>query len=232
MKCLAFDIWGKYGHFRKFYTTSSPLTFAFPPRTALIGLLSSILGINKNEYINYFSKNESQIGISLIKPVKKSRISYNLIDTKSAKLFSIYQNHTQVTYEVLMDCAYKIYFTHNNEELYQSLKEYLINHKSFYTPCLGLSEFIANFKYDNEYEIEKINNTEFIYIHSIVPFQDDLLVKFEDGKEYFKDTLPNEMKADREVIEFKKFLYEKNGYPILCNMNNYFRIGDKNIVFL
>ncbi|MFB3896899.1 MAG: CRISPR-associated protein Cas5, partial [bacterium] len=31
MKILVFDIWGDLGHFRKFYTTTSPLSFSFPP---------------------------------------------------------------------------------------------------------------------------------------------------------------------------------------------------------
>ncbi|MDI3478645.1 MAG: CRISPR-associated protein Cas5h, partial [Thermoanaerobacterium sp.] len=31
MKSLIFDIYGDFGHFKKYYTTSSPLTFSFPP---------------------------------------------------------------------------------------------------------------------------------------------------------------------------------------------------------
>jgi len=53
MKVLVFDIWGDYGHFRKFYTTTSPLTFSFPPPPTIAGILGAIYGTDKktNEYL-------------------------------------------------------------------------------------------------------------------------------------------------------------------------------------
>ena len=46
-KVLVFDIWSEYGHFKKPYTTTSPLTFSIPSRTALTGIIGAILGIEK-----------------------------------------------------------------------------------------------------------------------------------------------------------------------------------------
>ncbi len=34
-RVLVFDLWGAVALFRRFYTTASPLTFAFPPPTAI-----------------------------------------------------------------------------------------------------------------------------------------------------------------------------------------------------
>ena len=81
-KLLVFDVWGDYGHFRKFYTTSSPLTFSIPPRTSLCGLLGSVVGLGKEEYLNHFSKKDAQIALRLLNPVKKTRLGINLINTK------------------------------------------------------------------------------------------------------------------------------------------------------
>jgi CRISPR-associated protein Cas5h len=60
MKVLVFDVWGEFGHFRKHYTTTSPLTYSIPPRTAIAGMIAAIEGFGKDEYLQYFSK-EMQI---------------------------------------------------------------------------------------------------------------------------------------------------------------------------
>ncbi|MCY6485479.1 type I-B CRISPR-associated protein Cas5b [Clostridium aestuarii] len=233
MKCLVFDVWGDFAHYRKFYTTSSPLTFSFPPRTAVAGMIAAILGIDKNEYLKYFTKDKANIAIKLIKPVKKSRISYNLIDTKTAKMMSKIQNRTQVTFDVLKDCGYRIYFTHKDENLYKKMKELLKNHKSYYTLCLGLSEYIANFKYIDELEVKEEHSKDYVYIDSVIPFNEDMLIEFEVDREYFKDTVPNEMNEDREVIEYKKVIYERNCKPIKCIINSFYNLKEgENIVFL
>lgn len=233
MKCLVFDVWGDFAHYRKFYTTSSPLTFSFPPRTAVAGMIAAILGIDKNEYLKYFTKDKADIAIKIMKPVKKSRISYNLIDTKTAKMMSKIQNRTQVTFEVLKDCGYRIYFTHKDKNLYEKMKEFLKNHKSYYTVCLGLSEYIANFKYIDELEMKEEHSKDYVYIDSVIPFNEDMLIEFEVDREYFKDTVPNEMNEDREVIEYKKVIYERNCNPIKCIVDSFYNIREgENIVFL
>ena len=43
MRCIplvAFTLAGPMAHFRKFYTTTSALTYLFPPRTTLMGLVA------------------------------------------------------------------------------------------------------------------------------------------------------------------------------------------------
>ena len=48
-KVLVFEVYGKYAHFKKPYTTTSPLTYSIPSRTALTGIIGAIIGIEKNE---------------------------------------------------------------------------------------------------------------------------------------------------------------------------------------
>lgn len=111
MKCLVFDIWGEYGHFRKFYTTSSPLTFSIPPRTTICGIIAAIIGLDKDEYLNHFSKAKANIAIQLNNPINKTRISYNLINTKTAKMYSKIKDRTQVTFELLKILATEFMLT-------------------------------------------------------------------------------------------------------------------------
>ena len=81
-KILVFDVWGEYAHFRKYYTTTSPLSFSIPPRTAISGLMGAIIGLSKDEYLKYFSKEQAQIAVRILNPIKKVRLAENLINTK------------------------------------------------------------------------------------------------------------------------------------------------------
>ena len=97
---------------------------------------------------------------------------------------------------------------------------------------MGLSQFIAEFRYVKEIDLEyKDNSNEFVYINTAIAFDEDMEIQFEEGKEYFKDTMPNEMNEDRVVQEYKKVLFERNGLPISCKCNYSGNEGEK-LVFL
>ncbi len=232
MKCLVFDIHGEYGHFRKFYTTSSPLTFSIPPRTSISGLIGALIGLDKEDYINYFTKDKAKIAIQILSPVNKSRLAINLINTKTAKMYSKIKDRTQVTMELLKNPSFRIYFSHEDENLYNKVKEFLEGGKNYYTLSMGLSEFIAEQKYVGEINLQEVSNNEFVYIDTVINFNEDIEVEFENNKEYFKDTMQNEMDSNRVVTEYVKILFERHGLPIKCNVNYYIGSGDEKIVFL
>ncbi|MCT4605529.1 MAG: type I-B CRISPR-associated protein Cas5b [Marinisporobacter sp.] len=228
--CLVFDIWGEYGHFKKFYTTSSPLSFSFPSRTAVIGIVAAILGIDKREYIKFFPKEETYIGIKIMNPIKKIRMGLNLIDTKKAKEFmSKIHGRTQINMELIKDAKFRIYFSHKNPEIYQKLKYMLERHYTTYTLCLGLSECIANYEYIDELPVKKITDKN-VKISSIIPYNEELKLNFEAGLAYYKEVVPNDMNTEREVLEYIKILFEKNGKGIRCNPKECWQVGDEDYV--
>jgi CRISPR-associated protein Cas5h len=100
-KILVFDIWSEYAHFRKFYTTTSPLTFSIPPRTALCGLMGALLGLSKETYLKNFPKTKARFAVKLLNPVKKVRFSENLIDTESINTMNVIKQHTRLKFEFL-----------------------------------------------------------------------------------------------------------------------------------
>ncbi len=233
MKILVFDIWGDYGHFRKYFTTSSPLTFSFPPKTAIYGIVSAIVGYDKDSYLSYFQNKYCKIAIGIEKPIKKTRIPINYIDTKKAIDMSKIKSRTQVNLEFIKDCKYRVYFYHEDKKLYDELKKFLRNKKSVYNISLGLSELLANYNFVGEIEGELINNDKFIDIDTIIPFEESIDIDFEGNRQYFRDTVYNEMNEKREITEYINVLYEKNGSPIRCNIPSYYNIeSGENIVFL
>jgi len=246
-KVLTFDIWGDYAHFRRFYTTTSPLTFPIPPRTALCGLIGAIIGLDKegNEYLRYFGKYDAFIGLRLLAPVNKVMIAENLIHTKNVRgigmnLIPEQAGRCQIGFEFLKSSKYRIYFYHKNETIYYALKDKLEHHKSVYTPCLGLSENIANFKFVDELETKvNIPVNRYIKIHSILPTENITEqggINFNVPGEYFSIRIPVEMSAERIITKYSDVFFERNGKPIEAKLiSRYWTIkyeGEENFVFI
>lgn len=239
-RILVFDIWGDYGHFRKFYTTSSPLTFSIPPRTSLCGLLGAIVGLRKDEYLNYFSKKEASIGLRLLSPVKKTRLGINLINTKGNNWIPVrksgHEPRTQIRTEFIKDVKFRVYTFHTDEEIYKTLRENLREHKSFYTPSLGLSELLCNFSYLGEIRVMEKGEKE-TTIHSVIPISQladrKESIVFEEGKKYFKERLPIEMTPKRIVTEYGEVIYEAEGKTIKAVPKRFWELENgERIIFL
>jgi|Deesub1362A_J573_1020465.scaffolds.fasta_scaffold01513_8 CRISPR-associated protein Cas5h len=221
-----FDIWGDYAHFRKYYTTSSPLTFSIPPRTALIGFISAILGLDKDEYLKHMTKDKCHIGVRILAPIKKVRMGQNLINTKDGYWVPVargfHEPRTQIRFEYLKNPKFRIYFRHTDEAVYKDLLTKLRDHQSVYTPYLGLSELLGNFSFVGEFKIKKtLSNTDFLDVHTVLPL--DLVDKLEilqPGRIFFKERVPTEMLPGRVVTEYRDVIYEVEGKPIKAKLKN------------
>lgn len=217
-KVIVFDIWGNYAHFRKPYTTTSPLTYSIPSRTALTGIIGAIMGIEKeknNETLNYSKCN---LSLKILNPIKKVLINQNLINTKTAKMMSRMDSkggRTQIRFEKLKDVKYRVYVEMFDENMYKILLNNLKEHSPVYTPSFGISEDLANFSFVDEvnYKTNKgdIELDSVLNMENISPQN----IKFEIEKEYFADTYALEMKEDREVLKYGEILIERQGKKIM-----------------
>ncbi|MBS7631714.1 type I-B CRISPR-associated protein Cas5 [Candidatus Bathyarchaeota archaeon] len=234
MRVLVFDVWGDYGHFRKFYTTTSPLTFSIPPRTALCGLIGAILGLGKDEYIERLSKKEAKISVRPVNEVRKIRFAENLIDTKKAgRHMNEISARTQIRFEFLKDPRFRVYFSHRSSSIMDQLRELVSDHRCVYTPCLGLSEHIAEFGYLGEFEGEEEILNENVYIHSVIPESDIIKLEFEEDREYISELMPVEMDSNRIVKEYSNILFERKANPIRAKVKGFTKLkGFENVVFL
>jgi CRISPR-associated protein Cas5h len=234
-RVIVFDVWGDYAHFRKNYSTSSPLTYSFPPRTALSGLIGAIAGLDKTDYFRQFFRDIAKIGCKIMKPVKKVRIGENLIDTKSAVKMHLIKNRTQIRFEFVKDPKYRVYFSHSDEQFYKKLKDLLSSHQSVYTPCLGLSQLICNFEFVGEFDL-KASGEDVQTIDSVVPGKFIQEPEFEEGNEYFSEVMPCEMGEAREVTDYREILFERNGKSIKAKAKELWELKNgeriERIVFL
>jgi len=233
-KVLVFKVWGDYAHFKKYYTTTSPLTFEFPPPTALFGIISAIIGLQKDKYLEYFQDEKCfKLAVSFNNPIKKIRWTQNLIDTK--KHFWKIKGRTQIRTEFLKDPSFTIYFYHSDRSIYDKLKGHLKNHTSVYSISMGLSELLANFDFIGELGIEKKFSDNKIEIDSVMPeskLKGENPIDFTSSCEIFKINYPLVMSPDRVVFKRENIIFDRVAKPIKCSVENYFKTSDgDNIVF-
>ncbi|MBC7321401.1 type I-B CRISPR-associated protein Cas5 [bacterium] len=230
MKTLIFDIWGDFAHFKRFYTTSSPLTFSFPPPPTVKGILGAIIGSDKNNYLKVFSRDKCTIAIQILNPIKKIRLGLNHINTKGnfwrPTKKGTHEARTQIPCEFVKDPAYRIYVSHKDEEIFDALVKNLKAHKTFFTISLGLSELLADFKYIGIMEFEEVKEEE-TEISSILPANLILEgIEFREGYRYFKERIPIDMNQDRVVEKYEDVLYESQGKKIYAMIESFWKGED------
>lgn len=211
---LALDVSGDYGHFRKNYTTSSPLTHGIPPRTALTGLLGAIMGYppsGENNYHRAFAPTQAKIAVVPRTPIRKQRLNKNMLKVKgdTANLIGLDDppaeiTRNQVPFEVLRQPHYTLYVWHAAAERLAALEDQFAAHKSVYTPYLGISELIAEFDFRGRYSVTAGEGDATIASAVNADHHD---VAFEQGKHYQRENIPLVMDEQRVVQSFGDVMY-------------------------
>lgn len=225
-------MWGDYAHFRRGYTTTSPLTYPFPSRTTLSGIISAMLGYDRDSYYDIFTEDNSLFAIQILGPIKKTKINMNLIDTKIGfYLWDCNGQRTQIPYEFIKSPCYRFYIGVEDQKIFDDFLQKILNHSSIYTPYLGISECISDFKgvKDVVYPIVKKEiNDEAIDIHTVIP-KEKVKIKIENNKIYGAVKLPGFFDRYRTVTKYLEFYYEENGLPIKILQGTYYNVVGKDV---
>ncbi|MEK4799374.1 type I-B CRISPR-associated protein Cas5b [Thermoactinomyces sp. FSL K6-2592] len=239
MRTLIFDLWGEWGHFRKYYSTSSPLTFAVITPTAALGVIGAILGLAKedNEYLKILNQAGTKIGIGVNRPVKKTSMGINYINTKGNVWVPKQRKEgarSPICVEYLRDPHYRLYVAMGDGVLYQQLVDRVRNHETHYTLSLGLSELLANFRFVDECDSQLVHNPEQpVELHSIVPLSmiRPKGVPFKPGKKYKKEMLPICIDEHRVVQRYEECLIETQGKDIFALIHSYWEGNGHRFIF-
>jgi CRISPR-associated protein Cas5h len=213
MEVLAFEVFGSLGHFRKFYTTSSALTYPFPPPTVLRGLVGAIIGIEREEYLTHTK--DLKFALQILNPVKTLTVSVNFINTKGkggtfepsleARSKAEDSARTQVIQQLVKDPRYRV-FVLGDGNVFETVREHVELRKFFYTPVLGTSEHIAEIEYVGTFEVKELEDLEG-KCYSVCPLEllEDLrITSIKIGKEL----IPYRMEEDR-TASYTEVLYPK-----------------------
>ncbi|MGQ9462818.1 MAG: CRISPR-associated protein Cas5 [Candidatus Fervidibacter sp.] len=69
-----FQVRGQFAHWRKWFTMTSPLTYSFPQRTAVVGMVGAILRVPQEEVADVFKLSDTRIAVCPLKPIQKDRL--------------------------------------------------------------------------------------------------------------------------------------------------------------
>jgi len=246
---LIFDISSEYGHFRKYNTTTSPLTYSIPTRTAIAGIAGAILGMERETAAGkypegaepvqeFFSKEKSGIAVQIMNPVKKENMAINLINTKRSFYDLTKAGRTQIEFELLKDAGFRIFFHHKDQKILDELTERIKKKNYHFSPYLGLAQYTATVDFVERVSAELRVNTNNDYIEIITAVnltmtEGDAPVAFDNSAFYTANNMPIEMNRNREVQEYSEVLIEKNGKPVKAKVKEYFFVKNHgNILFL
>lgn len=249
MEIVCFKISGKMAHFRKYYANNTAFSFSIPPRTTLMGIVASVMGLPKDSYYEKFASENINFGIRVIEPLKKSFHRLNFLSVKSigdmAKNWSSdlrgENGRIQTPFEIVTgwdigrnEVAYQIFIssTELGEDIFQEIKDHFLSKEPVYKVSLGIASFgasISDVQLLDSKNITKNKNEEFVLIDTAVPVKliDELKFNKNEYENYNfveEDMLPGDFVGDgnREVRKMNKLLFSITPNPMRLKLNTSF----------
>jgi len=228
-----FDLCGAYGMFRKFYTNSSSLSYPFPPRTTIAGLIAGLMGYERDSYAEKLGLDRCWIAVSVRVPVRRvmQRVNYVMTEknvwSKNAGGFDGSAGPIQVPVEWVFpavghrELRYRIYVTHDDGEWLERLRETLENGVSFYPPYLGMSECPARVEHVATVDDWKLElRDEELPFRTVLPAEAiSGSLRLEDGVQIVKERTPLALDGQRKLSGIGDFLYNRSGPHITTRVS-------------
>lgn len=208
MNGFQLKIQGNWGHFKRPETNNNPLSHDFITKTALIGMVGSVLGIERQEMKHLFPQLSEDMlyGVQLLNPVKKlswgftSRTAINPVASGNPKYFEFLRRPSFIV-------SIAIANERSNSTL-NNFKKSVENEESVYEPVLGWHNCPAELSFISQGEFKQIKEGEFETcgfiepppIHNLLIKDYDFRVGFEKMPTYQNDDFWNLPEKYREVI--------------------------------
>jgi len=237
LKLLVFEVKGYFAHFRKVYSTTSSLSYAFPPRTTIIGLIAAIMGFERDSYYDDFSPDKCKIGLQIKVPIRRVVQTINYLNTDEVnvkKLRGIGNTIPVVSEFILAEGTklsrlnYRIFLYHENERLMNDLGDRLLNTRYVYPPSLGGTNNLAELDILKFIEAEIFEPKEPVDILTVIPHPLILeIIPKENMRLYLEEVVPATFQANkpngRILKEVKSYVYEGDGKAIKARVKEAFK---------
>ncbi len=225
-KMIIFDLVGAYAMFRKFYTNSSSLSYPFPPRTVLAGLIAGVMGYerqdHRNTYADHLAPGVADIALSVRVPVRRVMQTVNYVMTegnvwaKNAGGFDGSRERTLTPVEWVFPVSgrpqlrYRVYLTHRDEGWLERFAGHLRS-GAVYPPYLGMTECPAVIE-----PVAEVENWEFEVREQVLPISTVInaekileLPLPEPDMQIVKERMPIALDNDRRLLQIGNFVYEQ-----------------------
>ncbi|HOB62023.1 MAG TPA: type I-B CRISPR-associated protein Cas5b [Candidatus Competibacteraceae bacterium] len=238
MRTLVFDVAGEYGQFKRPYSPMSPVSYPFPPPTAVLGMLGAIAGYAKDDYHDRLGWRTARIGIALQAPVRTFHAAVNLLQTKDG-VDSYFRpragqnTHTQIPFEFLRQPRFRLYVAGLHEAAMDRLADQLASGRTAYTVSLGLASCLADVDWVGEWQARPLDSANWS-CSSVVPLATDVTVHYADGRHYHRLRVPVTMDSQRIVHRYQEVVAATDTNPITGRGGQgwLYAVGDAAIAFL
>jgi len=199
---VVFEITGRMAMFRKPYTTTSSISFAFPPPSAIAGLICAIVGISHGSDGNACSASYwrelggTKVGAKIRNPIVWLRQAVNFKELAAKTRFP-------VKHQFLSNPSYQIYVSGGVE---RRLVSFLEQGRFIYTPFLGVAYALADIRYGGSFE-ELAVKDDCVTIDTVVPWDESLEIDVLASGGCFKELVPFRMDEERQLLESAMVLY-------------------------
>lgn len=205
---LVFDVAADLAMFRKSYTTTSQVSYPFPPPTAVAGLLAAIAGIdhgagNGCKNAAYWQKMAGcRVAVGLKKPIRWFSTTINLMKYKTPN--ATMGEHIQSKHQLVKNPCYRIYVS--GGEVYAEVKKRLENREFIFTPYLGVAYALADINYLGEYSENIINDLE-TWVDTVVPFTKGVQLDLQRCQGIHRELVPFRMDDKRGLLNTVAVIY-------------------------
>lgn len=238
-----FRLWGRFAHFRRAESAVSALSYPFPPRTVLIGLIGAILGIPKD--LAQTELEPLQISVkgrypfihwhkAKLRKDPPAKLNWIIKISQTPERNTSPEKASLIAQEWLFNPDYTVWVSlpsNYHKEFAQRLKE----RRWYFQPCLGLSEMMADVSYLEEMsgEVEKLPLGSY-EIESVIPqnkAEIDIGKILDRQLALCRLNMPRTVSSDR-VFTHATYIAEQNGLPVPVKTADAYRINNKVIMFL
>jgi CRISPR-associated protein Cas5h len=239
---IVFRYYGRYAHFRRPYTNVSSLSYPFPPRPTISGLLGAILGIQKEKVADNFNNDKLKVAVSIEKPAESSTHVTNLrqgavggVDytikkparawkPKELRNIPPYNEATQIPMELLRNPSFLIYVHLADDKTFKEFYSRLETNRYYYTPCLGLSEFLANIEYVDRGDAIELRPGEY-EVRSVIAKEHCKLIKEKllGGKHQIQELKAPHFGTAKREFTYRRYLVNMipEPLPVVMKVNAY-----------
>ncbi|MEM3832821.1 MAG: type I-B CRISPR-associated protein Cas5b [Thermoprotei archaeon] len=225
MKLLVFDVKSFFAHFRKHFSTTSSLSYSFPPRTTIAGMIAAILGYDRDSYYSIFSSDKCRIALQVKSPVRHITNTLNYLMTDkplTLKKLMGAGGSMQVHVDTLVSgerelsqLSFRIFFNHEDEKLMNEVADRIRRHKFSYPPSLGTANNIASVEFVDVVDAEVYKPNDEVEVHTVIPIS--VIKKIypqHERKIYIEDLVPADFSEDRKLRRKEDYVYEEKSKPI------------------
>jgi CRISPR-associated protein Cas5h len=239
MNVVCFDYTAKYGHFLRAEANANGVTYPFPPRTALLGLIAAVLGLQKDALAVELAGANLALGGSVprafwhktnVRKDPPAPLSWRAKATDKGS--SSEQRNFRFPQEWLWRPCYRVWASLPGT-LQESLARRLKDRRWHFTPCMGLSEMLADLEFIHESDAEPLPMDTHL-IGSVVPKDSgevDPAQASDAGLTLQMLRMPVAVTEDR-VFSHRTYWLERHGRPFPFETARAWRLGQDIFSFL